>query len=773
MGSCDDGLIVGAVLRLLTDGDAEVRSAALQSLARVAARGQAEVLRAVEGLLADADSSVRGDAARALGSLAERGDSTVVAFLCLRLDRDGEPEDDEEARSELLDALAAVAPRGHCVCLGLAVACLSDESEGVRSSAVKVLEALVEPVNSEVLTSLQPLLASTEAFTRCAALGALAVVGAGGGADVAADCSRCFSDEDEGVRTAAVKAIVGVASRGHEASLAGVLELLKDEDEDVRCAAAEAAGRLACEGDSKSMAALRKVLGDDDRDVRCAVIGSLASTVARADTDLVEALASCFQDEEETVRDAAVDAIARVAQRTGCEPCLSVVVAQLQHEGADVRCCAAKAIANLARLDDFVVVKDSVTSLLEDNDASVREAAGDAIAAMAQCSTANAGLVSELFEAMKKRCSHGDPAVRCSTLDAIRKISNDVGARAVEPVCKALEDKQEIVQDAAKQTLAGLPWADEGMAAALFDGCVARLESRSRAQQRAAAAAVAAAQPRGSASAVTSALLRLRHTIPQVRRASVEFLAAAAAPFGATLHESRGSRASGPSDGHIRDAEACWSQALEATAMRLEDDEEKVRSAAVAALGLLVSGEDASASNDCYRFDEVEPSGPGLRLRALSAVEPRLRHDMAAIRSSAAEAVASVALRGDEAAEAMLIAMLVPGGREEEDADVRWSALRALSVVAAVGSQAAIAAALLCASGDADEQVRLAAFEVLGGLANKGDKHVIAIVEACFNKSSETAAFEALMRLLPDPTSRRAEVGFAAPPPCSPTPGGG
>ncbi|CAE8628722.1 unnamed protein product [Polarella glacialis] len=654
---------VEAVLALLTDNSAEIRCRGTRALGRVAQRGDASALAAVLALVDDGDDAARCAAAHAVGLLGEQGDVTAAAVLSKRLvaaTGESAVEVDGDVRSEILLALSRVAPLGDAACLMAVATCLADESEDVRSAAVDALETLdiSDSRCSKLLATVQSQLeAATDAAVRCTGLRAFAVVARQGGAEAAAVCRRFFADGDEDVRRAAVEGLVAIGvDRGDSASLAGLLERLADSDEDVRSAAAAAIAQIALPGDGQAVAALTRALSDEDCDVRRVAVTSLATVAGSAvSRDTINAIAQCLQDEHETVRDSAAEALARLAHADPTTVVETVNKLYLRHECASTRWSAVRCLASSHRLGP-VCCPDSIASLLEDSDELVRQEATDALASIVFLSCKAEEALTHFIDATLSRCAHSNHLVRAAALEAVCKMFcslGDVSTSRDEQVChillQGLEDHSPEVRETVARSAAMLPLSKNAALSSHLRNCVAaRLEGQSRSAQRAAVVAVAAAWPRGNASVVKAALLQLSHSI--------------------------------------------LAMALAAAAGCLEDDDERVRSAA-----------------------------------------PRLQHSRASVRATAVDAVAAVVLRGDAAGEAALLAILgsskvrEPPSCDEEphdDDDVRWSALRSLCQVAAHGSSATVAAAVQCTQ-DADEPIRIAAIRLLREVAEPGNSDVM------------------------------------------------
>jgi HEAT repeat protein len=295
---------VGALVRVLRDGDALARSRVAEVLGRL--RDERAIAPLIDTLKKDADEAVRAEAARALGALKAR---KAVAPLMAALEAPS-----AELARQAAEALGHI---GDPQAVPALLAALTSEYPGVRAEAARALVALGDETAPDYLLQM------------------------------------VVRDPDPEVRTAAT---VALKSRWLDRSLAGLVEVLEgkqenagwwgklfgpkksrqevDEEINQRQHAAEALGELA---DSRAVEALVEALQAPDRLVRRATVVALAKIGGPA---VVEPLLRALKDRERDVRWQAAAALGESGDARAVEPLLQ---AWQQDREAEVRLVAGQA----------------------------------------------------------------------------------------------------------------------------------------------------------------------------------------------------------------------------------------------------------------------------------------------------------------------------------------------------------------------------------------------------------------------------------------------
>jgi HEAT repeat protein len=278
---------VPVLVKLLDDGESDVRRQAVQSLAVVAARTPAareDVLAGLGKRVKDDSTPVRLDLARALPAC---GEGSVKPLLTLA--------DDKEAnvRAHAIDGLGKVKVQGADVVATLTKKAKDDSQPSVRQSAVRTLGKMGKDAEPAVLAALKdkepavqamalrtlvamkpdvkkavPLVeeVATEAESDKVRAVAVETLGRLGGEDAEKAIVKLLGRDDSAVRLACLQHLVRnkAVKKGQVADLT---KALGDKEADVRSLAAFALGEL--KGDAKeALPALRKLLDDEDERAR-------------------------------------------------------------------------------------------------------------------------------------------------------------------------------------------------------------------------------------------------------------------------------------------------------------------------------------------------------------------------------------------------------------------------------------------------------------------------------------------------------------------------
>jgi len=167
-----DRATVALVLPWIQRGDAAMRSSAIRSVSRVAARGDRCAIDGVLGCLGEGRAV--GACCEALRTLAVRGDADVVGRLRGLL-AEGLPP----IRCAALMALPSVVDRGDAAAVALVRARLADQSDVVRGAALHALGCLAVEGDCAVMEEMIRGLKDSSAHVRQAAMASLHVTSGG------------------------------------------------------------------------------------------------------------------------------------------------------------------------------------------------------------------------------------------------------------------------------------------------------------------------------------------------------------------------------------------------------------------------------------------------------------------------------------------------------------------------------------------------------------------------------------------------------------------
>lgn len=171
-GERGDHATVSLVLPWIKRGDAAMRSSAIRSVSRVAARGDRRAIDGVLGCLGEGRAV--GACCEALRSLAVRGDADVVGRIRGLL-AEGPPS----VQCAALRALPSVVDRGDPAAVALVRARLADQSDVVRGSALHALGCLAVEGDRTVMEEMIRGLKDPSAHVRQAAMASLHVTSGG------------------------------------------------------------------------------------------------------------------------------------------------------------------------------------------------------------------------------------------------------------------------------------------------------------------------------------------------------------------------------------------------------------------------------------------------------------------------------------------------------------------------------------------------------------------------------------------------------------------
>jgi HEAT repeat protein len=290
-----DGL--PALLKLLDDGEADVRRQAVQSLAVVAARTPAarkEVLSGLQKRVEDDSQPVRLDLARALPRC---GDDSAKALLTLADDADA------SVRAHAIAGLGQIKAGGKEALAALSKKAKGDEDAMVRQSAVRTLGKMGRDAEPAVIASLKDKEPSVQAM----ALRTLAAMKPDAKKVAPLIEEVATKAESEQVRAVAVQTLERV---GGEDAEKAIVRLLKRDDSAVRLACLQRLirGKLV---KKELIGDLIKALADGDADVRSLAAFALGELKGDA-KEALPALRKLTDDEDERARKLAKQAIEKI-----------------------------------------------------------------------------------------------------------------------------------------------------------------------------------------------------------------------------------------------------------------------------------------------------------------------------------------------------------------------------------------------------------------------------------------------------------------------------
>lgn len=278
VASVGDQQVISAVRRCLAeDEESPVRKSALESLGKLAHRGDRGAIEAAYAHLDYEKWHVRRAAIQALGRLSERGDPRIVAAISGRLE-----DKHRDVRWTAVQMLGEVADKGDPIAIQQAMVCLDHPGEGVRAGALQALGSLAEPCS--------------------------------GDCPMAAAVAARLTDEDAEVRRTAVRTLGVLVERGDQTAVSLVVGRLKDDDEGVRVAALLSLGRLAVRGDCAVVTAVSARLEDSFWDVRCAAVRVLGEIAPRGNEHALVSVSGRLEHESGGVRGAAWEAMQLIQQ---------------------------------------------------------------------------------------------------------------------------------------------------------------------------------------------------------------------------------------------------------------------------------------------------------------------------------------------------------------------------------------------------------------------------------------------------------------------------
>lgn len=386
------------------------------AIAAAAGSREPDAVRALASATGDASPTIAREAIVALGDLIV--DSPDDAEL-LDIARDalrGTPAGQGYARRMALDAEDTRARAGALLILGL----LRDVGD-----VASLVEALAEDDVAERAdlalrlfgtTAVGPLLASASFSKPHVRVAAFALVASLEGADVATVCAALRHGLQDASPDVLAGAVEALGPIGDAEDLRRIAAIVGHEDERIAATATRAVSELA----ARHVDAARKLLreseaGRDPLALGCILLGAIASTEALRH-DEVKLLERALAHDQASVRRAAVDALAQ----SGGEAAADAVVFALADEEHDVQLAAVRALGHLHRSEPLVrVVAHTRDPVLT---ATALRALGEADPQRA-------------LAAASPLVTSPDPAIACAAVEAIGQLgSSQAGSSTRRPL---------------------------------------------------------------------------------------------------------------------------------------------------------------------------------------------------------------------------------------------------------------------------------------------------------------------------------------------------
>ncbi|MEI7905233.1 MAG: HEAT repeat domain-containing protein [Candidatus Firestonebacteria bacterium] len=464
---------IGPLLTLLSDENLLVRSAANDTLVKIAASGRGatpillkhlkesgshflqvalvnilgsagqssmEAVPLMQEYLTGADSELKAASAEALSRLSSEDPSVAAALLKALSDIDGEvrskaaaslgrmkvslPEilsalvkmfEDEYvyARVSAQDSVVKIAPYTQAQASALLLSCLTNSMARVRSHAALALGNL-NNIAKDSVPALLPLLADKDKDVRRAVIEAFGVMGLFA-KEAAPAVINGLKDSEKTVRIEAEKTIerLGFLSKETVASLA---DALKDRDTEFTGTIKKILFRIG----PVAISALVKKLNDEDAAVRqgvASVLGRIGRTVPNI-REALEGLTALLNDKNAAVRVSAAVSLGEIGMNN--KEIITGLIDALRDSEAEVRFSAAAALGKIGAF-----AKDAapyLVGLLKDESNKVRNAARDSLASI------GSDAVDPLLEALKNQ----DEKVRLAAVQALEKIGSQKAREAVK-----------------------------------------------------------------------------------------------------------------------------------------------------------------------------------------------------------------------------------------------------------------------------------------------------------------------------------------------------
>lgn len=343
---------LNAVLELTEDENDEVSSRAVWAVAELAEEASSdEAIQALSRALKSGNAEVRGTAAWALGELE---DGRAVEALI-----DAVGDSDAEVREKAIWALGEIEdPRA---IPSLTQALKSGDADTRQRAAWALGEIDTEASHRAIATAIN----DSNPKVRKMALHALAELEDPASIDLLAQAA---TDEDASLRKTAVHALSELEDQRAAPALVAALG---DSDSSIRRYAAYGLGEL--EPTREILSGVRGLLSDSSAEVRRAAIHTLGEFEDAASAD---ALLDALSDASAENRRAAVWALAEILEEQPSDKAVDALSGMLRNDGsAENRKAAAYALGELGSMRAIDVLRDA----LQDENRDVRRAAANAL----------------------------------------------------------------------------------------------------------------------------------------------------------------------------------------------------------------------------------------------------------------------------------------------------------------------------------------------------------------------------------------------------------
>lgn len=405
-----------SLIEMFHDRHWKVRQAASVAVAKLGS----DVYESVAGLLSDTQADVRACAVETLGQLGDcrARDSLVIALR----DPSG------LVRAVAVEALGDIeGPKA----LSYLLTALSDDDELVRMNAC---EALGKLGCGRAVVHLNRCLDDQAFVVRDTAMRSLRALGQAdmGGIDIEdRETTRlliALASPSKRVRLDAVRRISTIEGNGAVDPLSRMVE---DDDPTIRVIAIQSLGAI---GDRRSITRLRDVLRGASQPVFCRVAAAEALGKIGGSRSYV-ILVNAFSGDTEAVRAAALR-----AALTFDEPLLEPAIDIIEGAEPETLCLVAKCLSK--QNDRRAIVH--LCELSKHSDWTVRSAAARSLGSFGEDAT----------EPLAALLDDPSASVRAVAVSGLGRLGVDA---AIEPVFKALYDRQRLVRRAATEAMADLP----------------------------------------------------------------------------------------------------------------------------------------------------------------------------------------------------------------------------------------------------------------------------------------------------------------------------
>jgi len=436
-------LATQALVAALVTSDTFLKIAALDSLARLEARlpwslfepytkdpllrryaiaaaagsREPDAVRALAHATGDTSPTIAREALVALGDLVLAGPDDAALLDVARAALRLTPEGQSSARRTALDAEDTRARAGALLVLGL----LRDIGD-----VASLVEALAEDDVAERAdlalrlfgpTAVGPLLASASFSSSHVRVAAFALVASLEGADVVTVRAALRHGLEDRSLDVLAGAVEALGPIGDAEDLSRISRMVSHEDPRIAAMATNAISEIAARHvDSARALLLEKRPGQDPLALACILLGAIASTQPLAPDD-VKLLERAMAHDDARVRRAAIEALAR----SGGEAAGDAVVFALADEEHEVKLAAVRALGRLHRPEPLArVVAHTRDPVLI---ATALRALGEADAERA-------------LAAASPLVLHADAAIACAAVEAVGQLASPRNPSSLAPACE-------------------------------------------------------------------------------------------------------------------------------------------------------------------------------------------------------------------------------------------------------------------------------------------------------------------------------------------------